>query len=74
MASSGSAIITHLPKEDKGKDSPGSWICLASVPDHHVTATETLTTPPTCLSMSDLLYCDGKRMATILNPSSADFY
>lgn len=40
----------------------------------HGAATETGLTPPTCLSMADLLYCDTKRMLMILNSSSVDFY
>lgn len=67
-------MINHLPKEDKDKDSPGNLICCWLIVLHGAAAGTGLT-PPTYLSMADLLCCEKqKRMPTILNSSSFDFY
>lgn len=66
-------LLLIYQRKTKTKIVQRAWFATRTLA-HHVTATETLLVPPTCLSMFDLLYCDRKRMPTILNSSSTDFY
>lgn len=77
--SSGSAIINHLPKQDKDKDSPGNLICCWDTSSSCYTERPLRQARHLRLSLADLLYCDMKRMKkffiswlSLKNPQSCD--